>query len=136
MEMIGRKREVTVTVTPQMLASHVGSGEVDVFATPMMIALMEQAAAGCAKEFLEEGQTTVGTEMNTSHVSATPCGMKVTACAEITAWEGRSITFSVKACDEAGVIGEGTHSRVVVPKERFEQKAQAKRNGSVSGRKE
>ena len=134
MEMIGRKREVTVTVTPQMLASHVGSGEVDVFATPMMI--MEQAAAGCAKEFLEEGQTTVGTEMNTSHVSATPCGMKVTACAEITAWEGRSITFSVKACDEAGVIGEGTHSRVVVPKERFEQKAQAKRNGSVSGWKE
>ncbi len=126
METIGRKKEITITVTQQMLASHVGSGEVGVFATPMMIALMEQAAAGCVKELLEDGQTTVGADIHVSHVSATPAGMKVTACAQITAWEGRSITFSVKAFDEAGLIGEGTHNRVVVPKARFEQKAQAK----------
>ncbi len=126
MESIGRKKEVTVTVTEEMLACHVGSGDVKVFATPMMIALMEQAASGCVKELLEEGQTTVGTSMNTSHISATPCGMKVTASAEITSWEGKGITFAVKAYDEAGLIGEGTHSRVIVPKERFEQKAQAK----------
>ena len=126
MESIGKKNEVSVTVTEQLLACHVGSGEVRVYATPMMISLMEQAASGCVKELLEEGQTTVGVNMNVSHVAATPCGMKVTASAEVTAWEGRSITFAVKAYDEAGLIGEGTHSRVVVTKERFEQKAQSK----------
>ncbi len=126
MESIGKKNEVSVTVTEQLLACNVGSGEVRVYATPMMISLMEQAASGCVKELLEEGQTTVGVNMNVSHVAATPCGMKVTASAEVTAWEGRSITFAVKAYDEAGLIGEGTHSRVVVTKERFEQKAQSK----------
>ena len=126
MEIIGKTKEITVTVTSDMLACNVGSGEVSVYATPMMIALMEQAAASCVKEALEEGQTTVGTSMNATHVAATPCGMKVTASAQVLSWEGRSITFHVKAYDEAGLIGEGTHSRVVVTKERFEQKAQAK----------
>ena len=100
MEIIGKTKEITVTVTSDMLACNVGSGEVSVYATPMMIALMEQAAASCVKEALEEGQTTVGTSMNTTHVAATPCGMKVTASAQVLSWEGRSITFHVKAYDE------------------------------------
>ena len=78
------------------------------------------------QEELPEGDSTVGTAINVSHVAATPAGMKVTATAEITAVEGRTVTFAVKAEDEKGLIGEGTHQRVIIHINRFNEKAKAK----------
>ena len=108
------------------LAVEVGSGSVAVFATPMMIALMEQAASACLAEFLDEGETSVGTYISTDHISATPEGMTVSAKAEIVKVDGNCVSFLVEACDQAGVIGRGTHRRVVVAQEKFEQRAQEK----------
>ena len=121
---ISAKAELTVSEND--LASKVGSGSLRVLATPTMIMLMEKAACNCLEEYLEGDETTVGTEMNVKHVSATPCGMKVWAEAQLTSAEGRCFTFSVKAYDEAGLIGEGTHQRFLVFGERFSQKAVSK----------
>src|SRR5699024_3339156 len=95
--LIGAKLSKETKVTQENTAKTVGSGEIDVFATPMMIALIEEAAAACCKQFLEEGMTTVGTLVNVSHVAATPVGMTVRAEAEIAGVDGREITFIVKA---------------------------------------
>lgn len=111
------------TVTEAMLAKNVGSGDVNVFATPTMTAIMEAAAAEAVKKYLEEGQTTVGGFISTTHTAATPLGMKVRATAAVTAVEGKKLSFTVRAEDERGTIGEGTHTRFIVSKERFEQKA-------------
>ena len=100
-------------------ALEVGSGSLLVYATPCMVALMEGAACEAIAEALQEGQTSVGTELNIRHVSATPVGLEVRAEAEVTAIEGRIITFDVKAYDEAGLIGEGTHKRAVIHAEKF-----------------
>ncbi len=116
-----------MTVTEKELAVNVGSGDVAVYATPMMLALMEGTAAQLLAEFLEEGETSVGTMISSSHLAATPAGMEVTATATITAAEGRKVSFAVEASDEKGLIGEGVHERFVVFKEKFEAKAQAKR---------
>ena len=116
-----------MTVTEKELAVNVGSGDVAVYATPMMLALMEGTAAQLLAEFLEEGETSVGTMISSSHLAATPAGMEVTATATITAAEGRKVSFAVEASDEKGLIGEGVHERFVVIKEKFEAKAQAKR---------
>lgn len=123
---VGASLEKTVVVTEALTAKSVGSGIVDVYATPMMIALMEGAAAECLAQFLEEGQTSVGTEMCTTHQAATPAGMKVTAKATITAVDGRKVSFDIEARDEKELIGKGTHSRVVVYTQRFEDKAKGK----------
>lgn len=120
---IGAKLSKETKVTQENTAKTVGSGEIDVFATPMMIALIEEAAAACCKQFLEEGMTTVGTLVNVSHVAATPVGMAVRAEAEIAGVDGREITFTVKAYDEKGMIGEGQHKRFIVKTEKFRQKA-------------
>lgn len=109
------------------LASAMGSGSLDVYATPAMVALMENAACNAIAEYLEDGETTVGTEMNVKHISATPAGMKVTAEAEVTEVNGREIVFTVKAYDEAGVIGEGTHKRFLVTADRFMTKTNSKK---------
>ena len=124
----GIKGHLELTVTEDKLASKVGSGLVNVFATPMMIAAIEQTAAESVQKELQEGCTTVGTLVNVSHVAATPEGMKVTVDTELTevSPNGRMLTFKVTAADEAGLIGEGTHQRAVVFKERFEEKASAK----------
>lgn len=127
---IGIKGEQKFVVTADKLANQVGSGLVAVYATPMMIAAIENTAAGSVAPYLEEGKTTVGTLVNVSHVAATPEGMEVrveTELAEI-APNGKMLTFKVAAYDEAGLIGEGTHQRAIVAKERFEAKAQAKKN--------
>ena len=108
-----------VVVTKANCASAVGSGGLDVFATPSMVALMENAAMLAVKESLPEGSATVGTQMNTSHIKASPLGATITASAELTEVEGRKLTFAVKAWDEKGVIGEGVHTRFVVDRERF-----------------
>lgn len=123
---IGASCNMELTVTQEMLAKHVGSGDVAVYATPMMIALMEQVSAACLQAFLEEGETSVGTSIQTTHIAATPESMKVRAFSTITAVDGRKVTFQVQASDEQDVIGEAVHERFVVPKEKFEQRAAAK----------
>lgn len=116
-------------VTADKLASSVGSGLVAVFATPMMIAAIENTAAASVEPYLDEGKTTVGTLVSVSHVAATPEGMEVRIETEVTevAANGKVLTFRVAAYDEAGLIGEGTHQRAVVDKARFEAKAMAKK---------
>ena len=123
---IGMSRTVSVVVNESNTAAAVGSGDTRVFATPMMVALMENAASTLAAESLEEGQTTVGIEVQVSHVAATPVGMTVEATATLTAAEGRTLTFSMEARDERGVIGTGTHKRAIVLRERFVEKAYSK----------
>ena len=127
---IGIKGEQKFVVTVDKLANQVGSGLVAVYATPMMIAAIENTAAGSVAPYLEEGKTTVGTLVNVSHVAATPEGMEVRVETELVeiAPNGKMLTFKVAAYDEAGLIGEGTHQRAIVAKERFEAKAQAKKN--------
>ncbi len=123
---IGKVFTITETVTADKLACNVGSGAVQVFATPMMIALIEKCAAACVQDELPAGDCTVGTLLNVSHVAATPVGMKVTATAALTAIDGRKLTFSVKAEDECGLIGEGSHERVIVHTDKFNAKAASK----------
>lgn len=125
---IGIKGAQELTVTEDLLACKVGSGLVAVYATPMMIAGIEGTAAASVAPALDAGKTTVGIQMNVSHVAATPCGMKVRFETELTeiAPNGKILTFAVRAFDEAGLIGEGTHQRAIVDKERFEAKCQAK----------
>ena len=124
----GMAGTLETTVTESMLASSVGSGKVCVFSTAMMVAWMEATAVDVAQAGLAEGLTTVGTGISVSHVAATPLGMKVRFSAELTAVSanGKGLSFWVSAHDEAGLIGEGTHERVVVNKEKFESRASAK----------
>ncbi len=125
---IGKKGYAEQVVTDELLANRVGSGLVAVYATPMMIAGIEGTAAASVAGDLAPGQTTVGCQMNVSHVAATPAGMKVHFETELTAVSanGKMLTFRVTAYDEAGLIGEGEHQRAIVWKDRFEEKAQAK----------
>ena len=123
---IGMKGEVFTTTEREDTALEVGSGSLLVYATPCMVALMEGAACEAIEEAMDETKTTVGTELNIQHLSATPVGLDVRAEAEVTAVEGKVITFAVRAYDEAGLIGEGTHKRVIVPIQRFLDKAYAK----------
>jgi predicted thioesterase len=116
---VGLKYESTVVVSPSNTAATLGSGDMDVFATPAMVALMENAAMLAVAAHLPEGSATVGTQMNTSHIKASPLGATITASAELTEVEGRKLTFAVKAWDEKGTIGEGVHTRFVVDRERF-----------------
>ena len=113
-------------VTVENTAKTMHSGTLDVFATPAMIALMEQTAYESVAGELEEGYGTVGTMLNVKHVSATPLGMKVTCESTLTKIDGRALTFEVKAFDERGLIGEGTHERFLVQNEKFQAKANNK----------
>jgi len=115
-------------VNKEMLASSVGSGATDVFATPMMIALMENSAFKCLNQFLDEGETSVGTQISTTHISATPIGMEVYAISTITSADGRKVDFKIEAYDACGKIGEATHSRFVVNNEKFILKTNEKLN--------
>ena len=114
-------------MTAENTAKAMGSGTLDVFATPAMIALMEETSWRSVAPFLEEGEGTVGTELAVKHVSATPVGMKVRCESRLQEVDGRRLVFQVSAYDEAGLIGEGTHQRAIVDKARFEAKAQAKK---------
>lgn len=112
----------TLLVSETQLAAHVGSGDLKVFATPAMAALMENAAMMAVKNELEEGQTTVGGHLNISHIKPTAEGQTVKATATLTAIEGRKLTFRVIAEDENGIIGEGEHLRFIVDKNKFMSK--------------
>lgn len=123
---IGLKGRSEAVVTEQNTAAAMGSGLVPVFATPCMIALMENAAANSLLPFLAEDEGSVGTHLDVAHSSATPIGMKVWAETAVTAVEGKKITFQVTAFDEAGEIGRGVHERFVIKPEKFLAKAQSK----------
>lgn len=109
----------TVKVVGTNTARAMGSGDMDVFATPAMVALMENAAALAVAEALPEGSTTVGALVNVSHVRPSALGDTVSARAELTVVEGRKLTFCVEAYDSKGPIGEGGHVRYVVDREKF-----------------
>lgn len=113
-------------VTMENTAKTVGSGELEVFATPAMIALMEKTAYQSVAEELGDGMGSVGTLMNVKHVSATPVGMKVTCQTELEVVDGRRLVFHVEAHDESGLIGEGTHERFIVENGKFQKKANSK----------
>ncbi len=119
---IGTKGTATTTASEQKLAVSVKSGSLRVFATPMMAALMEEAACNALAPFLEGDETTVGTQLCIDHSAATPEGMQVTAEAEVTSVNGREICMTVRAFDEVGEIGSGTHKRFVVFSEKFQNK--------------
>ncbi len=124
--MLGKEFTIEITVDKDDTALKVGSGELLVLATPKMCALMEECAYKCVLDDIGEGNTTVGTSLNISHVSATPVGMRVRAVATVTAVDGRKISFDLKAYDEKGLIGEGTHERFVVGSEKFMAKTNSK----------
>lgn len=120
---VGMKGEVATLAEREDTAKEVGSGSLLVYATPCMVALMEGAACEAIQDALSDSQTTVGIELNIQHISATPVGLEVRAEAEVIAVEGKVITFGVKAFDEAGEIGKGTHKRVIVNTQKFLEKA-------------
>ena len=126
---VGIKGRAETVVVQENTAAAVGSGLVPVFATPYMIALMENAAVNALTPYMEENQGSVGTHLDVSHDAATPIGMKVWAEAELTAVDGKALTFSVTAYDEAGVIGKGTHNRFIITVDRFLAKAEKKKEG-------
>ena len=120
---VGMKGEVFTLAEREDTAKEVGSGDLLVYATPCMVALMEGAACEAIAGCLKDTETTVGTALNIEHISATPVGLEVRAEAEVTAVEGKVITFAVSAYDEAGQIGKGTHKRVIVNSQKFLEKA-------------
>jgi len=114
---------VTITVEKTHTAAAFGSGNVDVLATPMMIALMEQAARDAVQPHLPKGFTTVGTRVDVAHNGATLIGHKVTATAKLEKNDGRKLQFSVKAVDDSGQeVGSGKHSRFIIDLAKFLQK--------------
>lgn len=125
---IGTEFSETLTVSEDQLACKVGSGIVSVYATPMMIASMEHTACTCLNQFLDEGETSVGVMMNTTHDAATPAGMNVIVTAVITAVDRKKVSFEIIAKDEVNTIGKAVHERFIVNKEKFEAKAHAKLN--------
>lgn len=107
------------TVTPNESALSMGSGDMEVFATPAMVALMEQAAMLAAKKLLQEGESSVGIEISTSHLKASRIGSTIRATATLEQRDGRRLKFRVEAYDGDVLIGEGEHTRFIVDKSRF-----------------
>ena len=123
----GIQGRAEIVVSEQNTAASMGSGNLDVFATPYMVALMEEASQRSVAPFLEEGQSTVGTRLCVSHDAATPLGMKVWAESLLTEIDGRRLVFKVRAFDECGPIGQGTHERFIIKQQRFLEKVEAKK---------
>jgi fluoroacetyl-CoA thioesterase len=118
----GLTGEATTIVTHENTAASVGAGGVEVFGTPMMIALMENAAWRAVADSLDEGDVTVGTVVNVRHLGTTPLGQHVRAKAELIEIDGRRLVFNVEAYDEKRKIGEGQHERFIVNLERFKKR--------------
>jgi fluoroacetyl-CoA thioesterase len=115
-----------LVVAEQHTAPHVGSGQVHVLATPVMVNLMEAAALAAAERYLPPGHQSLGTHLDVRHIAATPVGRRAHARAELVAIEGRKLNFRVEAWDERELIGDGTHVRVVVNVARFDERVRAK----------
>ncbi|MEE0204220.1 MAG: thioesterase family protein [Oscillospiraceae bacterium] len=124
---VGAKGRVDGIVTDQLTAAAVGSGSVEVFATPYMVAAMENAACEAIRPYYGEGENSVGTKLEITHDAATPVGMKYWAEAEVTEVDRRRIVLKVTAYDETGIIGSGTHERFIIQMEKFLAKAEAKK---------
>ena len=124
---VGHKGYAECIVAPENTAAALCSGTLPVFGTPYMITLIETAASRSLQEFLDETQSSVGTHLDVAHLAPTPLGMKVWAESVVTKVEGRKITFDVKAYDECGLIGEGTHERFIIFSEKFMAKCEAKK---------
>lgn len=117
--------ELTSTVTPEMSARHIGSGDVGVFSTPSMIGMMEGASTRCVQPYMEDGKTTVGYIVNIRHLSPTPIGNDVTVVSRLDQVDGRKLTFHVEARDGDKVVGEGEHVRVIIDTAKFLQQSTA-----------
>lgn len=122
----GIKAEKSLPVTDANTAKTMGSGTLDVFATPAMVALIEQTAYTSIESELEPGWGSVGTSLNIQHLSATPVGMTVTATTELVEVDRRRLVFHAEVYDEKGLVGKGTHERFLVENEKFQAKADAK----------
>ena len=123
---VGMKGEAFTDVERADTAKEVGSGDLLVYATPCMVALMEGAACEAISSALKDTETTVGTMLNIEHISATPVGLEVRAEAVVISVEGKVVTFEVTAYDEIGEIGRGIHKRVIVNAQKFLDKAYSK----------
>jgi fluoroacetyl-CoA thioesterase len=122
----GIKFTLEKVVTNEMTARNMASGTLDVFATPSMIALIEETAWKSVAQELEEGMGTVGISLNVEHVAPTPVGMKVRCETELEKVDGRKLDFKVEVYDECDLIGKGTHSRFIVKNDKFQIKANGK----------
>lgn len=122
----GIKNVIEIKVTNDNTAATVGSGTLSVFATPAMIALIEQTAWKSVEPYLEEGQGTVGTKLDISHLSPTPVGMKVRCETELVEVDGRCLKFETNVYDETGLIGKGVHERFIISTGKFQAKADSK----------
>lgn len=118
--------EARCLVTPETTAANLGSGALEVFATPAMIALIEKAAWQSVQPMLEEGCGTVGTALRVRHLSATPVGMEVVAKTELREVDGRQLVFKVEVYDAKGMVGDGEHERFIVKNDSFLKKAKGK----------
>ena len=123
---IGIKGRQELVVSKELTAKHIGSGTVLVFATPMMIALMEKTSQMSVKPYLEAGQETVGTHVDVSHDSAVPVGRKVWCESEVVDVDRRKITFKVAVYDDNGIVGQGTHERFIIDVKKFSEKLASK----------
>lgn len=127
MLVIGIKGKQSVMASEENSAKSMGSGTLDVFATPAMIALMEKTAWMSVADELEEGCSTVGIQLDVSHDAPTPLGMQVTCESELIGIEGRKLTFRLRAYDEQGNVGQGIHERFIINDEKFQIKANEKK---------
>lgn len=117
------------TVTEVRTAAYMGSGGLRVYATPRMTAMMEYTAWSSVEPYMEDGMSTVGTRLDISHVSASPVGAHITFESELTEIDRRKLVFTVKAYDDAGLIGEGTHERFIIDNAKFMSRAESKFEG-------
>lgn len=124
----GQSTEIEFTVSETETAAHLGSGSLAVYATPALVALMENAAVQALEGHLPAGHTTVGGKIDVRHLAATPVGMKVRAHAELVEAQGRKLTFRIKAWDEVELIGEADHVRFLVEEDAFMTKTRSKRS--------
>ena len=125
---VGLIGEAITTVTSDLTAIAMGSGSVNVYATPALIALMEAAAVSAVEPHLTEGRTSVGIEVHIQHLSATPVGEQITAMAEITRIDGKRVIMEVRAWDERELIGQGTHVRYIINADEFMKRVSNKKD--------
>lgn len=123
---VGIKNTITITVTSDKTAKVMGSGTLDVFATPAMVALMEQTAAESVQPYLEDGITSVGTKINVEHLSADPLGIEVTCESVLTEVDNRRLVFDITVSDKHGIVGRAYHERFLIKAESFMSKTNAK----------